>query len=59
VTAEKHPFMTVTVHFALSENAHYSQNVQDLRSCIPGVPDSVGVNALKRAQIPRGKRRHV
>jgi len=25
VTAEKHPFMTVTVHFALSENAHYSQ----------------------------------
>jgi len=44
VTTEKHLFVTVTVHFALSENAHY---VQDLHSCIPRAPDSVGVNAPK------------
>jgi len=54
--------MTVTVHYALrlSENAHYSQNVQDLRSCIPGAPDSVGVNALKtRSNASWKEGRHV
>ena len=44
--------MTVTAHLILSENAHYSQNVQDFRSCILEALDSVGVNALNALKCP-------
>jgi len=41
------------VHFALSENAHYSQNVQDLCSCILKALGFCRSERPKRAQMNR------